>query len=185
MDKLEKHIRANREQFDAFEPSGGHRERFRQRLQPEPVSFLARVPYGWKAAVVLLLVALSSIMLYEQGKRIYVGRQQPIQEILPGDYGEAQVYYTSLIRDKYSEIDRLDVSDPEGKEILLKELDEMDHLFHSLMEDLKTHPSDERILSAVITHYQLKLEIMGQIIEQLETANQTNSTLRSHDETEI
>jgi hypothetical protein len=58
-------------------------------------------------------------------------------------------------------------------------------MFKSLMRDLKTNPSDERILSAMINHYQLKLEVMGQIIDQLQKANQTNSTIKSHEETDI
>jgi hypothetical protein len=185
MNKLERHIRENREQFDAFEPSEGHMERFRARLHPARISIYSRIPYGLKAAVVLLLVAISSVLIYEQGRRLYVSHLQPVNEILPGDFGEAQVYYTSLIREKYSEIDRLDGSDPEGKEILMKELGEMDQMFNSLLRDLKTNPSDERILSAMITHYQLKLEVIGQIIDQLQKANQTNSTIKSHDETDI
>ena len=186
MNKLEKYIRENRERFDAFEPSGGHMDRFRSRLAPARVSFLSRIPYGLKVAAVLVLVALSSILVYEGGRQwLTTSRQQTIPELLPGDYGEARIYYTSLIREKYREIDRLDVSDPEGKEILLKELSEMDRLFNALMKDLKTNPSDERILAAMISHYQLKLEVMGRIIDQLETLNQTHSNIDSHDEKEI
>ena len=176
----------HREQFDAFEPSGGHMERFWKKLEPGRRSFLSRIPYSLKVAAVLVLVAISSVLVYERGKQLYLShRQPPGREMLPGDYGEAQMYYTSLIREKYSEIDQLDVSDPEGKKILMKELEEMDHMFSGLMRDLKTNPSDERILSAMISHYQIKLDVMQQIIEKLKTANTTNSTLKSHDETDI
>ena len=160
-------------------------ERFRQRLAPAPVSRMLRIPYGLKVAAVLVLVALSSILVYEGARHFYARRQPPIPEILPGDYGEAQVYYTSLIREKYTEIDRLNVSDPEGKDMLMQELSEMDRLFNSLMKDLKTNPSDERILSAMINHYQLKLEVMGRIIEQLETVKQIQTSNDSNDEKEI
>ena len=185
MNKLEEHIRTNRDHFDVSEPSGGHMERFRDKIGAGKVSIFSRIPYGLKIAAFLALVAVSSVLVYEKAQRFYISRQNPLQEILPLEFREAQVYYTSQIREKYTDIDRLEMFDPEGKDILINELKEMDRMFHSLMRDLKANPKDERILSAMITHYQLKLEIMGQIIEQLEKVNQINSTIKSHDETEI
>ena len=185
MNKLEKFIRFNREQIDSFEPSEGHMARFREKLPAPALSFYARIPYGLKVAAVLFMVAVSSILIYEQSKLFYISRQKPLQEIVQGDFGEAQIYYTSLIKQKSSEIDRLNISDPAQKELLKKELKEMDYLFHFLQKDLQTNPTDERILSAMINHYQMKLEIMGQIIQQLEKANQINSTFNSYESTEI
>lgn len=184
MNNLEKHIQTNRDRIDSYEPSEGHMDRFRGKLSPA-VSFYSRIPYGLKVAAVLLLVAVSSVLIYEQAKFYYISRQQPIEKIIPDEFGEAQIYYTSLISKKYSEIDRLNISDPGQKEILMKELKEMDRLFHFLQKDLQTYPTDERILSAMITHYQLKLEIMGQIVQQLENVNKTKSTFKSHENTEI
>ncbi len=185
MNRLEQNIRDRREQFDAFEPSGGHMDRFRKKLYPEHASVYARIPYWVKIAAILLLVAVSSVLIYEQAQRYYISRQQPLEEIIPGEYQDAQFYYTSLIKKKYTEINSLDISDPEGKKILLNELKEMDQLFQSLLKDLQTNPSDERVLSAMISHYQTKLEVMGQIIQQLENVNKINSTLKSHENTEI
>ncbi len=185
MNKLEQHIRENREQFDSFEPSEGHMARFREKLSPVRVPLYARIPSWLRIAAVLLLVAASSILVYEQARKFYISRQQPLQEIIPGEFFEARIYYTSLINEKYSEIDRLNSSDPDRNDMLLKELEEMDILFKSLMKDLQANPSDERVLSAMIAHYQIKLEIMGQIIQQLEKANTINSTLKSHENTEV
>ncbi len=159
MNKLEKHIRTNRDKFDSFEPSADHMARFRTKLAA-PVSLYSRIPYGLKIAAVLMLVAVSSVLIFEQSQKYYISRQQPLEEIMPGDYFEAGIYYTSLIKEKYTEIDRLSESDPDRKEILFKELDEMDVLYRSMLKDLQTTPTDERILSSMITHYQMKLEIM-------------------------
>jgi len=185
MNKIEKHIQSNRNQLDSFEPSKGHMDRFRDKLSPASVSFFSRIPYGLKVAAVLVLVAVSSILVYERAQHYYISRQMSDDYIIKGEFGEAQMYYTSLIAQKYSEIDRLNIHDPEQKEILMKELEEMDRLFRFLQKDLQTNPTDERILSAMITHYQLKLEILGQIVLQLEIANNTKSTFKSHENTEI
>ncbi len=189
MNKLEQYIRSNRDRFDAVEPARGHMERFRNRLPGSDtrltLPLFTRIPYGLKIASVLILVAVSSVLIYEQAQRFYFSRQEPLQEVLPGEYLEAKLYYTSLIREKYSEIDRLSLADPERNEILLKEMGEMDRLFHSLMKDLQTNPSDERILSAMITHYQMKIDVMDQIITQLEKVNEINSTYKSHEKTDV
>ena len=60
--------------------------------------------------------------------------------------------------------------------MLMTELNEMDRLFHSLQEDFQANPKDERVINAMISHYQLKLEIMNQIIKQLEKVNQVNKS---------
>jgi len=185
MNKLEKHIKENLEMFDTIEPSEGHMARFREKLSPATISLYARIPYGLKIAAVLVLVAVTSILVFEQAQKFYTSYQKPLQEIIPDEYGEAQVYYTSLINQRYSEIDQLITTDPERREILMKELDDMDRLFHFLLKDLQTNPSDERVLSAMITHYQMKLEIMGQIIQQLEKAYQINTTIKSHENKDV
>lgn len=185
MNKLEQHISDNREQIDGFEPSGEHFERFRAKLSPASVPFYSRIPDWLKVAAVLILVAVSSILVFEQAQVYFAKRQDTINEKLPGEYLEARVYYTSQINEKYSEIDRLNSSDPERNKILFTELKEMDRMFQSLLADLQTNPSDERVLSAMIAHYQLKLEVMGQIINQLESANQINSTYKNHENKDV
>ncbi len=185
MNKLEKYIRDNRNKIDDFEPSGEHFEKFRSKLSPAPHPFYSHIPDWLKVAAVLIFVAVSSILVFEQAQKYYAKQQEPLREILPGEYFEAQVYYTSEIKEKYSEIDRLNTLDPERNKILFTELKEMDRMLQSLLADLQANPSDERVLSAMISHYQMKLDVMGQIIEQLEKANQINSTFKNHENKEV
>jgi hypothetical protein len=177
MNKFDKQIRANRHAFDSQEPSPGHMERFSAKLkQRQTGSLLSRIPYAVKAAAAIVLVAVSSILIYEQARQYY--QHQRISEFrgMADDFSEAESYYTSLIRNKYQEIDRLDMDDPKQKEMLMKELNDMDRLFHTLQKDFQANPNDERVINAMISHYQLKLEVMNQIIRQLEKVNQVNKT---------
>ena len=186
MNKLEKQIQANRQKFDSQEPSSGHMERFGQKLQNrQSRSLFSRIPYALKAAVVLLLVALSSILIYEQA-RIYYQDQRVISlQDISDEFGEAEFYYTSLINNKYQEINRLNIDDPKQKEMLMIELEEMDKLFHSLQKDFQANPTDRRVINAMISHYQLKLEIMSQIVKQLEEVKQVNIKYKDHESKEI
>ena len=65
------------------------------------------------------------------------------------------------------------------------ELEEMDRLFHSLQKDFQSNPTDQRVINAMISHYQLKLEVMSQIIRQLEEVNQVNNKYKNHEGKEI
>ena len=151
-------------------------ERFAQKLDARHSrSLFSRIPYALKAAAVLLLVALSSILIYEQARIYYQNQQELSLEDVSEELGEAELYYTSLIDYKYQEINRLNIDDPKQKEILMIELEEMDKLFHSLQRDFQTNPTDQRIINAMISHYQLKLEVMSQIVRQLEEVNQINN----------
>jgi len=182
MNKLEKQIRANRQKFDSQEPSAGHLERFEQKLHKQPSRFLfSRIPYALKAAVVLLLVALSSILIYEQARIYYTNQRVVSSQAISAEFGEAKFYYTTLINNKYQEINRLNIDDPKHNEILMSELKEMDKLFHSLQKDFQSNPNDQRVINAMISHYQLKLEIMSQIIKQLEEVNQVNNKYKNHE----
>ena len=43
-----------------------------------------------------------------------------------------------------------------------------------MKKDLKTSPKDERVINAMIEHYQVKLEIMTNLLEQLQEININN-----------
>ena len=49
------------------------------------------------------------------------------------------------------------------------------------MEDLEANPDDERVINALIRHYQVKLDVMDQIIIQL---NQVKSEISENHEKE-
>ncbi len=182
MNKLEKQILDSRHKFDSQEPSSGHMERFERKLRnSQSRSLFSRIPYVLKAAVILLLVALSSILVYEQARIYYQNQRVLSLQDISEEFGEAEFYYTSLINNKYQQINKLNIDDPKQKKILMIELEEMDRLFHSLQKDFQANPKDERVINAMISHYQLKLEVMSQIIKQLEEVNQVNKTYKDHE----
>ena len=175
MNKLEQQITANRQKFDSQEPPSGHMVRFERKIKARtPRSLFSRIPYAVKAAAILLLVALSSILIYEQARMFYQSNRMVSLQDISEEFGEAEAYYTTLINHKYQEINRLNLDDPKQKEMLITELEEMDKLFHSLQRDFQANPTDMRVINAMISHYQLKLDVMNQILKQLEEVKQTN-----------
>jgi hypothetical protein len=186
MKDIEKIIQDNRDQFDHLEPSEGHFERFQNKLDQHNKK---SVSFSWtfimKAAVVGVLVVLSSMWLYDN---LY--KQQNTQQLtyqdLPTEVQEAQMYYSSLVEEKYEKIKSHDFEDEKQKKMLLKELKEMNEAYQSIRKDLKSNPDDPRVINALIRHYQMKLDVMNQILNQLKTMNQQNNNKeKSHETTEI
>ena len=47
----------------------------------------------------------------------------------------------------------------------------MDFAYKDLQKDLNQNPCDERVINAIITYYQFKIEFMDQIITQTRKIN--------------
>jgi len=58
--------------------------------------------------------------------------------------------------------------------MLISELRSMDSVYVQLQKDLKTNPNDERIINAMIEHYQTKVEVMSYILNQLKVIRNEN-----------
>ncbi|GAI91214.1 unnamed protein product, partial [marine sediment metagenome] len=86
-----------------------------------------------------------------------------------------------------NELDQMDFeTDSLQKEILLNELADMDLIYNNLKEELRTNPNDERIINAMIEHYQLKLEVMNHILYQLKQIhNETLINEKKYESTKI
>jgi hypothetical protein len=177
MKTLEDIINSNKDFFEDAEPSEGHLERFDKKLE-----LLSRknapkrsiVPYLLKAAVVTLLVTLSSLYTWDHFIRKDNNRMT-LGEVSP-QYKEVENYYVHQVNMVEDEIVNIDLkNNPEQKEILLNEMKSMDSAYVSLQKELKTNPDDERIINAMIEHYQTKLDVMNYILNQLQTIKKENT----------
>jgi hypothetical protein len=176
MKTIEDIIRNNKDFFEDEEPSEGHLDRFNRKLETRfQTNAIKRsiVPYLLRAAVVTLLVTLSSLWTWDHfirsgSTRMTLGQVSP-------QYKEVENYYIHQVNMMEGEIINIDLkSSPEQKSILLKEMKSMDSVYVSLQKELKANPDDERIINAMIEHYQTKLEVMTYIVNQLKTIRNSN-----------
>jgi hypothetical protein len=176
MKNIEDIIRGNKDYFEGAEPSDGHFERFSTKLEIRCQKNAIKrsiVPYLLRAAVVTLLVTLSSLWTWDHfirpgSSRMTLGQVSP-------QYKEVENYYIHQVNMMEGEIVNVDLkNNPEQKEMLLIEMKSMDSVYVSLQKELKANPDDERIINAMIEHYQTKLEIMSYIVNQLKTIRNDN-----------
>jgi hypothetical protein len=172
---LEKHIRSQKALLDTDLPREGHEVRFMQKLERPVRKADFRRTLQIAASIAVILV--SSLVLIRQNRS---GSKIADQEI-PAQILEADQYYATQVSQRYDEIRAFDFEDSEEKTVLLDELKDLDAFHQQLMNDLEANPGDERVINALIRHYQLKLEVMDQIIIQL---NQFKSQTENQDEKE-
>jgi len=67
----------------------------------------------------------------------------------------------------------------------MNEIRSMDSVYVQLQKELRANPGDERIINAMIEHYQTKIEVMGFIVNQLKTIRNENSNSTQNEETSI
>jgi hypothetical protein len=176
MKNIDEIIRSNSSIFDGNEPMDGHLERFSWKLEKRLHSNATKrsiVPYLLKAAVVTLLVTISSIWTWEHfirqdSSRMTLGQVSP-------QYKEVENYYVHQVNLMESEINTVNLSNnPEQKQVLMNEMKSMDSVYVQLQKELKVNPNDERIINAMIQHYQTKVEVMTYIVNQLKEIKNGN-----------
>ena len=180
MNDIEKQIKEQRLLLDSDHPRKGHEERFLQKLERLPAGrpvHRIRFRHAIQVAASVAIILTSAILLVKQDKSGSKVAQQEIPEAVM----EADVYYASQVDARYNEIRDFDFDDAEEKALLLVELKDLESYHQQLMKDLEANPDDERVVSALIRHYQLKLEVMDQIITQL---NQVKSEISENHEKE-
>ncbi len=178
MNRIEDIIKRGRSEFDDREPSDGHFERFSFKLATRLHSGAVKrsiIPHLLKAAVVTLLITLSSLWTFDHFVRPNLKRTMTLSEVSP-EYREVERYYVQQVNLMENEFSSLDLSNPEQQEALLQEMASMDSVYSDLQKELRANPNDQRIIDAMIKHYQTKLEVMSYILDQLkeikaETAN--------------
>ncbi len=187
MKTIEEIIRSNKDLFEDGEPSEGHFERFNRKLGIRFGTATVKrsiVPYLLKAAVVTLLVTLSSLWTWDHFIRPDRNRMA-LGDVSP-EYREVENYYIHQVNLMESEISTVDlVNNTEQKQMLREEMKNMDSVYVQLQKELKANPNDERIINAMIEHYQTKLEIMTFIVNQLKAIRNENQNTTEDEKVSI
>jgi len=187
MKNIEDIIRTNKDFFDEAEPSEGHMERFNRKLELRFSGMTVKrsiVPYLLKAAVVTLLVTLSSLWTWDHFIR--TDRNRMALGDVSAEYKEVENYYVHQVSLMENELGNIDLkNNSEQKEILLSEMRSMDSVYVQLQKELKTNPNDERIINAMIEHYQTKVEVMSYIVSQLKAIRNENNNNSENEKTNL
>ena len=168
-DKL--HDFFNQNEFDIHEPHSGHLERFERKLQGTKTN--KRISWKWMsvAAAVILSIGFG------------LGNLSKKQGYDLGDFspkmGEAQTYFVSAIQVDLIELEKNRNLDTEKiVEAALDQIEDLEDKFNRFVKELKINGEQRKIINAMITNYQQRLEILQIALQQIETIK-TNKDLEN------
>lgn len=166
-DELEAYIKNHRNAFEEGNPAKrrtwNHIEQSLDKRQP---SF----NWVWKVAAVLFLTStiyLTTLTLKQE--------VEPAQ--LSAEFKEAEDYYISLIQSKKVEISKK--LSPADETAFIAEIDQLDSMYNELKVSYTANAANERVVDAMISNLQLRLEILTRQLEILETINQRSYETQS------
>ncbi len=167
---IEEIIKTNRSFFDSEMPEKGHFEKFYLRLENTKPVRTSNLRVLTQIAAVLIIGIISATITLTLVNQSFKGRSGATLNQVSPELAETELYYQTEINAKKMEIKSLSIDSVGQKDMVFNDINEMDKSFKSLSNELKKHPYDERVISAMIEHYQLQLDILNQVIHNLRQA---------------
>ena len=168
-DHIEDLILGNLDKFEENEPLEGHFERFEAKLvkQQNKKIFTLRNIGRLAAAAIFAFLVINQALIY------FGPRDKEITSLgaISSEYSEVELYYTSEIQSGLSQWDdfyKAGILSDKDNSVMESELKEFDTMMAKLQEELKANPNDERIINAMLEHYQTKLNLINLIINNLQ-----------------
>jgi hypothetical protein len=161
--------------FESEEPGPGHEDRFKNRLDALHSTRRPRLKIVLMQIAAILILGI--VISYFAVKEFRMIDNQINNMTLDNSYqelNEAESFYTSQLNIYYTKIQQLGFNnDKAEKKEVLQELSAMDEQVQAMKYDLEQNPDDERVISAIINFYQLKIEMMDVIIARAQKINTT------------
>jgi hypothetical protein len=184
MDRL-KEILDQNNQLDNMEPEEGHFERFESKLnhrfQKKPAYNIQRI---LKVAAITVLLAMSGLWINDQlGSEAAPAQALRLSDV-SSEYAEVEMFFAGNLETKINELNQLSEQDVELREMIEEsELASLDSVYRQLQEELATNPDDERIIDAMIQHYETKMTIINKILNELKRIKYLKS--KHHEQVEM
>ncbi len=173
-DSLDNILESIKNDFNFEEPNSGHQQRFLDKLnsqnkvgiKPKPVIKLWRPLIGVAASIVLLI-------------SIFVGVQREsnsrdLANISP-EMATTQDFFTKAIT---SELEKLNSEEsPEYQDLIVDALFQIKILqenYELLKLDLNESGDDKRVIYAMISNFQNRIDLLQNVVEQIDNLKQQN-----------
>lgn len=177
MSDLRKRIAQERESLDQMELPTGHHERFQKRLKSRE----RRSPFQvWKVAAGLILVLASSVIYWSNKPTLTKESSLPetaensseeVDHTIPLE--DATFYYNQSINHQFAALDEF-YGDDDSKQLI----DETKMLITELQKEYEelekqlAKSADERIVIAMISNYQRRIELLEDLVNKLKYIKQ-------------
>ena len=163
--RLDEFIKSNRAEFDHMEPSRKVWDNISKNSKKRKVFQLNRALL--RVAAVLVIVIISSVLLLKTNiifpERSAQNSSDPeIRELI-----EAEAYYAQQVDGKLKEIQKCYYTNPELKQEIETDLNELQEMYNTLKLDLKENISQKMVIEAMIENNRIRLKLVDDVLEQI------------------
>lgn len=180
-DKLKDFIDQNKEEFDLFEPSDQVWEGVDKDLRKERFALPSKVILRIAASLFFLLGSTWIWIQISPTNRQQLADEKTQEKIefaftgLSEELEEVEHYYVSEVNYTQNKLSEFDVD-----EELFSEVEALQLEFESLKKEMGQSADPMMVIEAMIQNYQLRLELLKSILEQVE--NERNHPKKMNDE---
>jgi len=180
MDRLEEHIRKNREAMDHYKPSPGVWRKIRRgiRKKKSPVQ-------QWLSVAAMIIVILgTALVIFRSG---YFGANEKpagkieLQSQENTQLKESEVYYGNLLNSLFLEAKPLLTANPEIQKELAYDISHIDSLCLEIKKDLKDNIDNQEVVEALIQNYRIKIRLLEDILNILKEDENNPEKKESHE----
>jgi CHASE3 domain sensor protein len=181
MDRLEEHIRRNREDLDRYNAPEGLWKGIRNKLKKGKST-----SRQWLSVAAMFVAVLgTALLLFRPVFRWSVSDNQRNNDNssmqLNPQLKETEAYYNNLVNSLYSEATPLLTNNPEIKEELNTDLAHLDSICIDIKKDLKDNISNQEVIEALVQNYRIKIRILEDMLNVLK-GNELNQVKKQNHE---
>lgn len=162
-------------EFDVEIPNLGHQERFLSKLSSNAPKKTSSPYKLWKplmAVAATILLCLSLVTILNHGPRT-----NDLASV-SSEMSKTQDFFTSTIE---SELNKLNQERaPEAKPLIddaMKQLKTLEKNYESLKTDLTESGNDKRVIYAMISNFQNRIDVLQNVIKRIEEQKQFQQTM--------
>lgn len=181
MDKLEEHIRKNRDDLDRYIPSSDIWKMIRRRLIKEKSPIIRWVSI---AAMVVVILGTALVFLRQgndwQVNKNNAGNNDGQSQGNP-QLKETEIYYNNLVNSLYREATPLLTGHPEIKKELTTDISQLDSICSDIKKDLKDNVANQEVVEALIQNYRIKIRLLEDMLTILKENEGNQEKNKSHE----
>ena len=164
--RLEDFIKTNREEFDHLEPSTKVWENISKATKKQP-KVVRLNTYLLRVAAVIAVVVVSSVLILKTNiltpNRLAGNSDDPeLRELF-----EAEAFYAQEVTGKLKEIRKCYNTNPELKDEVESDLNELQDMYNTLKLDLQENISKKPVIEAMIENNRIRLKLVDQVLTQI------------------
>ena len=155
--------------FDVDVPRFGHLDRFEKRLNPQAEK-KRTFSYQWMSIAASIILVLG----------FYLGANMTEKQIVLADVSpemqETESFFVNTINQELTALEK--VRSPKTERVIedaLNQLEGLEDKYKELVKALNNTDSDRRVVYAMISNYQSRIDILQNVLKQIETINNINS----------